>query len=51
MVSAAMAVAVGVLAESCTTDVPSLILNVLAPIHDSGVKASEPQASAVQTES
>ena len=50
-VSAAMAVAVGVRAESCTTEVPSLIFDVCAPIQASGVKASEPQASAVQTES
>jgi hypothetical protein len=46
-----MAVAVGVRAESCTTEVPSRILEVWAPIQASGVKASEPQASAVQIES
>ena len=46
-----MAVAVGVRAESCTTDVPSLIAWVWAPTQASGVKASDPQASAVHTES
>ena len=49
--SAPIAVAVGVRAESCTTEVPSLIFDVWAPIQASGVKASEPQDSAVQTES
>jgi hypothetical protein len=46
-----MAVAVGVRAESCTTEVPRRMRDVCAPIHASGVKASEPQASAVQIES
>ena len=48
---AAIAVAVGVRAESCTTAVPSLIRSVWAAIQASGVKASEPHDSAVQTES
>jgi hypothetical protein len=46
-----MAVAVGDRAESWTTEVPSRIVEVFAPIHASGVKASEPHASAVQIES
>ena len=51
MVSAAMAVAVGVRAESWAMAVPSRIFEVCAPIHASGVKASDPHASAVNTES
>ena len=50
-VSACIAVAAGVRAESCTTAVPSLMREVWAPIQASGVKASEPHASAVHTES
>ena len=46
-----MAVAVGVRAEICTTEVPSLIFEVCAPIQASGVNASEPHDSAVHTES
>ena len=49
--SVAIAVAVGVRAESCTTEVPSRMRSVWAPIQASGVKASEPHASAVQIES
>ena len=48
---AAMAVATGVRAESCTTPVPSLMRSVWAASQVSGVNASEPQDSAVQTES
>src|SRR5690606_26400026 len=51
MVMAAMAVAVGVRAESCTTEVPSLMVDVWPAIQARGEKASEPQASAVHTES
>jgi hypothetical protein len=50
-VSAAIAVAAGVLAASCRIEVPSLTLVVIAPHHASGVSASEPHASAVQIES
>ena len=50
-VSAAIAVAAGVRAESCTIPVPSRIRSVWAPHHASGVRASEPYASADQTES
>ena len=50
-VRACMAVAVGVRAESCTTAVPRRILDVWAAIQVRGVKASDPQASAVKTES
>ena len=50
-VSACIAVAVGVRAAICATAVPSLILEVCAAIQVSGVKASEPQDSAVHTES
>ena len=46
-----MAVAAGVRAESCTTAVPNRMRSVWEPIHANGVKASEPQASAVKTES
>ena len=48
---AAMAVAVGVRAASCTTEVPSLMVEVWPAIQPSGVKASDPHASAVHTES
>ena len=44
-----MAHAVGVRAESCTTDVPKRIRVVSRPHHANGVKASEPHASAVNT--
>src|SRR3954462_13339615 len=50
-VSAAMAIAVGVRADSWQIDVPSLMRDVAAPHHASGVSASEPYASAVQHES
>ena len=46
-----MAVAVGVRAESCTTEVPRRIFDVWAASQVSGVKASEPHDSAVHTES
>jgi hypothetical protein len=46
-----MAVEVGVRAAICAMDVPSLMRDVCAPIQASGVKASEPQASALQAES
>ena len=49
--SAAIAVAVGVRAEIWQIDVPSLMRDVAAPHHASGVSASEPYASAVQHES
>jgi hypothetical protein len=48
---AAIAVAAGVRADICTIPVPSLIRSVCAPHQASGVKASDPYASAVQTES
>ena len=51
MVMACMAVAVGVRADICTTEVPRRILDVCAAIHVSGPKASEPHDSAVHTES
>ncbi|GIU90502.1 MAG: hypothetical protein KatS3mg010_1601 [Acidimicrobiia bacterium] len=38
-------------AESCTTPVHRRMRSVCAPIHASGVNASEPQASPVHTES
>jgi hypothetical protein len=50
-VSAAIAVAVGERAEIWQIAVPSLTRRVCAPIQARGVKQSEPQASAVQTES
>lgn len=50
-VSACIAVAVGVRAAICATAVPSRIREVRAAIQVSGVNASEPQASAVHTES
>ena len=50
-VIAAMAVAVGVRAASCTTEVPSLMVEVCPASRPSGVKASDPHASAVHTES
>jgi len=46
-----MAVDAGVRAEICTMPVASLMREVCAPIHASGVNASEPHASAVHTES
>ena len=48
---AAIAVAAGVRADICMIPVPSLIRSVWAPHQASGVTASEPYASAVQTES
>ena len=51
MVSACIAVAAGVRADSWQTDVPSLMREVCAPIQHSGEKQSEPHASAVHTES
>ena len=44
-----MAHAVGVRADNCTTEVPSRIRVVSRPHQANGVKASEPQASAVNT--
>ena len=44
-----MAQAVGVRADSCTTEVPSRIRVVSRPHQASGVNASEPHASAVNT--
>ncbi len=41
-VIAAIAIAVGVRAESWQIDVPSLMRSVAAPHHASGVSASEP---------
>lgn len=49
-VSACIAVAVGVRAAICATAVPSLMRLVWAASQVSGVKASEPQDSAVHTE-
>ena len=46
-----MAVAVGVRAASCTTLVPSLMVEVWPASQPRGVNASDPQASAVHTES
>ena len=46
---ACIAVDVGVRPESCTTAVPSRIVDVCAPHQASGVKASEPHDSAVNT--
>ena len=46
-----MAAAVGVRAESCISAVPSRMREVFAPSQASGVSASEPQDSAVHTES
>lgn len=46
-----MAVAVGERAAICAMAVPRRIREVCAAIQVSGVKASEPQASAVHTES
>ena len=51
IVSAAIAVAVGVRAESWTRLVPRRSLVVAEPHHASGVKASEPHDSAVHIES
>ena len=50
-VSACMAVEAGVRAAIWQMAVPSLMCEVCAPIQASGVKQSEPQASAVQIES
>ena len=50
-VIAAIAVAAGWRAESCTIAVPSFSRSVAAPHHASGVRQSEPYASAVQIES
>src|SRR4051812_27005125 len=50
-VMAAIAVAVGVRAESWMRLVPSLMLLVCDPHHASGLTASDPYASAVHTES
>ncbi len=49
--SAAIAIAVGVRADSWQIAVPSLMRDVDAPHHASGVSASEPYASAVHAES
>jgi hypothetical protein len=46
-----MAVVVGDRAAICATAVPSRILEVCAAIQVSGVNTSEPQDSAVHTES
>lgn len=48
---ACIAVAVGVRAAICAIPVPSLMREVWAAIQVSAVKASDPHASAVQTES
>ena len=50
-VIAAIAVAAGVRAESWTMPVPRRMRSVCAPHQASGVRASEPYASAVHTES
>ena len=50
-VTAAIAVAAGVRAESWTIPVPRRMRSVWAPHQASGVSASEPYASADQTES
>src|SRR5262245_64468965 len=50
-VIAAMAVAAGVRADIWTIPVPSLTVDVAAPHQARGVRASDPYASAVQTES
>ena len=51
IVIAAIAVAAGWRADICTIAVPSLMRSVEAPHHASGVRQSEPYASAVQIES
>jgi hypothetical protein len=51
MVRAAMAMAVGVRAESWHSEVPSRTRLVREPHQANGVNASEPQDSAVHTES
>ena len=51
IVIAAIAVAAGWRADIWTIAVPSLIRDVAAPHHASGVRQSEPYASAVQIES
>ena len=48
---AAIAVAAGWRADICTIAVPSLIRSVFAPHQASGVRPSEPYASAVKIES
>ena len=50
-VMAVIAVFAGERPGSCMMAVPSLIFFVCAPIHARGLTASEPQASAVHTES
>ena len=49
--SAAIAAAVGVRADSCATAVPSRTLRVADPHQASGVKTSDPHDSAVNTAS
>ena len=51
IVIAAIAVAAGWRADICVIAVPSRIRSVCAPHHASGVRPSEPYASAVQIES
>ena len=51
IVIAAIAVAAGWRADICTIAVPSFRRSVEAPHHASGVRQSEPYASAVQMES
>ena len=46
-----MAVAAGARAAMCMMHVPSRIVVVCAPIQASGVRASEPEASEVHTNS
>ncbi len=50
IVIAAIAVAAGVRADICMIAVPSCSVSVAAPHHASGVRASDPYASAVHTE-
>ncbi len=47
-VSACIAIEVGLRPDICTIDVPRRTREVSRPHHASGVKASEPQASAVK---
>ncbi len=51
IVIAAIAAAAGWRADICTIAVPSLMRSVVAPHQASGVRQSEPYASAVQIES
>jgi hypothetical protein len=51
IVMAAIAVAAGCRADICTIAVPSWIRSVCEPHHASGVRQSDPYASAVHTES